>query len=913
MAVELLDGPPSSGKKKYLKSLLSGALKEFSSEEVLLLSNSSSAAGEFKERARESIESYGELWIETVFSFAKKILRENYSAASLRPGFRIISDFEKRLIVRNILKNSGEINTVKGAGEGLVRDVADFLDIAKRNPGWKENIKNFSGASGLKYRDLALIEKKYAIILKKFNFLDFVDITLHTARLLEEQEDLIKFKKVLIYEGEDMDGVTARIAVVLIKNSLSSAVSINPDSSVYRFRGARPLHFKKSLEENFEIKVKNFSSLNKFASEFFLSAYSRDEEAKGIASHIAEKIKLGVNPSEICIITRSSGTGMEIFSEALRNKGINYVISGGIGFFRQREIIELLSLLRCLLEGDNAPELDIYRSVLLCNAAGADQLDYVRARQQVNRRSFMEVFSSEFPEEKKSYSEKISSFSEEFKDADAYTFIYRVMEREGFFKRAVTEEESAPLYSYFMRIVEEFSTHYGKFHGRAPFFREFMESLYDLLKGFGKDMDIPYISDREAVKIMTVQQSKGERFKVAYIADLNDEEFPRPYRENPLLSSRDRSNLSLKPVPGVPEQYEFEKRLFNIARTRSDTTVYCWYEHQDGGAPADISPFLRDMVPDEEKMIKSNRIVDIHDFLVAAAQLIPIKEIEELSLNSGDSELKEKVIFLKNILEYDPSSLRDRVTDGIPEIFSYTALKSFSSCPRSFFYRRILNIKEPPSINQFLGIAAHKALEKIYSDRIFSFEKAQKVLMQLWSDTGFYSSFESRNFYRILKKMVKEYYQCIKKEKDISAEKVYTEKSFKFHFRGKAFTGRFDRLESLKGGAERVVDYKTGSRVPAVRGQLNAVKRGDDFQIPIYRLARKPALFTIYRLREKAEKMRVDIDFSMESTRKSIRAGEELLLENISRIEEGIFKDGPEAKSKCRRCYFSGICDIEDE
>ncbi|MGM0568140.1 MAG: PD-(D/E)XK nuclease family protein [Elusimicrobiota bacterium] len=907
MAVKLLSGPPASGKKAYLKSAIKQSLSSLNPEDIIVISNSRKSACELRDDARKNLGSYSELWVESITSFSKKILRENYNLINIKPGFRIISDFEKRLIVRNILESQNKLNTIKGSGDGLVSDVSNFLDVAKRNPRWRDNISNFKSLKG-KYKDLLFIEEKYNSLLNKFNYMDFIDLTLNTAVLLENNPKVMKTKKVFVYEAEDMGWIMARIICALIDRASSAVVSLSPQSSIFRFRGARPLYIKNRLEKNCKLKIKSFSASQEDRKEFYIQASTKDEEAKAIASDIALKLKSGYRPSDICIIGRSIGESMEVYTDALKRKGINFILGGGIGFFRQRPIIELLSLFRCILHGSEAEEMDIVRTVLLADVLDPDKLDSLRAEALNERIAFKKIFSSKYPDESRAFYEKINSLALQGQKKSAGVFIYHLLEEFGFLKIASKDETLSSVYSYFMQIIEEYAGHYKKFSGEVLSFEKLMENFINLLKGFGKEMDIPYMPGIEAVKLITVQQAKGELFNRAYLVGMTEDSFPRSFVENSLLSSHDRRNLNLKPLTGIDEQYKFEKKLFEVARTRANKIIYSWYETENNGSPAEISSFVSERNLKSENMLDTERIVDTHDFMLQIAENAP-DEIENIRKEQGEGELSEKLEFLKSVLEFSPLQLRDKVEKGIPKKYSYTMLKTFSSCPRKFFYRYILSIKEPPTVNQFLGIAIHTILEKIHRNSVLNYRDASIMLKEIWPDIGFYSLFESRNFFKIVREMLSEYYKCIKEE---NFGIISLEESFETNFEGIIFRGRYDRIDSLDPGVERVVDYKSGKNIGGSRAMLNAVERGDDFQVPIYYLARKPFYFSVYRLREKSEKMRVDIDFSSQRARDVIFKSKKLIKEKVKQISSGIFHQGPSSGNECRFCYFSRICDIND-
>ena len=252
---ELLTGPPNSGKRKYLKHKISKFIAEGNDpERLLVLTNSVSSAEYFKNIITDQLNSYSHIWCESISSFCKKILREYYFWTELKPGFKVISDFEKRLLIRNILKSKRDIKLKffkpQSSKEGLIREISNFTDMAKRNPAWQSYIKKIS-----KYEDLHLIMKLYQQALVKFNYVDFVDLTIHTKKLLNSR-NLLNFKALYVYEAEDMDVLTAELLAAILKGVDEAVISIDPDSCIYPFRGARPDYIRNILLNKFNFSEK---------------------------------------------------------------------------------------------------------------------------------------------------------------------------------------------------------------------------------------------------------------------------------------------------------------------------------------------------------------------------------------------------------------------------------------------------------------------------------------------------------------------------------------------------------------------------------------------------------------------------------------------------------------------------------
>jgi superfamily I DNA/RNA helicase len=522
MGFEFVSGPPASGKKSYLKEKISQLINSgINPEQLLILTNSRNSARFFRESILEEINSFSELWIETVTSLCKKLLRENYYYTPLKPGFKVITDFEKRLVVRNILRRKIDFKFLASSPyrEGLIREISNFIDIAKRNPKWEENIKLAEDEKKLKYNDLKLIFTLYQKTMEKFNYLDFVDLAIHARDLVKTCPRIMNFEAIFVYEAEDMDSIMGDIIEEILKRAAYGFVSLSDESGIYDFRGSNPAHIRDKLINNFNFREQQLTQETTPLKEFFLEAETRDEQAQLVAFHIASKIKSGINPGDIAIISRSIGENLWIFTEALRRRGINHLLIGGIGFFRQAEIIELMSLLTCINQKQETDDSHIYRTLKLLRIFDENQLDIIRIKSSISGKSLKAVFSRDIPEKWNEFWNCIEELSKTAQELPVDRLIYELMDKYDFFARALNHESACSVYRYFYQIVRNFSEHYLKLNTAPLKLNQFMENIFELMSAFGKELDIPLMPEQEAVKIMTVQQAKPySRQKANYSA-----------------------------------------------------------------------------------------------------------------------------------------------------------------------------------------------------------------------------------------------------------------------------------------------------------------------------------------------------------------------------------------------------------
>ena len=125
----------------------------------------------------------------------------------------------------------------------------------------------------------------------------------------------------------------------------------------------------------------------------FIESATQDEEAEYVALSIAGRIKNGQSPKDIAIVSRSVDEGIQVFTSALSRKGINYVVVGGIGFFKNPLIIQFMSLLKCIHQKDSVEDTHLYRTLKILNILSEDELDTLRQDACISGATLASVFA----------------------------------------------------------------------------------------------------------------------------------------------------------------------------------------------------------------------------------------------------------------------------------------------------------------------------------------------------------------------------------------------------------------------------------------------------------------------------------------------------------------------------------------
>lgn len=318
-----------------------------------------------------------QIWAGTFHSLFARILRAEARHIGYTSAFSIYDADDSAQVIRRIVSESSisrnritpdSIQTTISLSKNQVISAEDF----SRN------------ASTPIEKEIASIYREYQDTLRKNNAMDFDDLLVNTYELfytfpevLEYYQD--RFTFILVDEYQDTNRVQYLILKLLSKKYKNITVVGDDAQSIYRWRGAdirNILEFQKDfpeakifrLEQNYRSTksilgaagsliqynkwqiAKNLWTENKDGEllEVFTCQNEKDE-----ARTVVSKIKELVNSkqyqyNDIAILYRINAQSLE-FENALRSENINYVIVGGMSFYRRKEVKDVLAYLRVLV------------------------------------------------------------------------------------------------------------------------------------------------------------------------------------------------------------------------------------------------------------------------------------------------------------------------------------------------------------------------------------------------------------------------------------------------------------------------------------------------------------------------------------------------------------------------------------
>ena len=367
---------PGSGKTRTLIYRICRLFEQGEKpESILLLTFTNKAAREMKERAEKRIgENAKRITAGTFHHFANLLLRRHGKCIGFENNFTILDDQDSTQVLKQIVlgrnkkAKKGEVSTIKTAISLSKLRMVSLQTLFMETPdlSWLEK----------KSKEISLISQEYAEAKKRMNALDFDDLLVFVNELLAKNTEIRKkyneqFKNILVDEFQDTDRLQASILNHVYGKGSNLMVVGDDSQSIYSFRGAdirNILEFKNTYDARVFKLVRNYrstapiiklvnhcikNSREKLDKELvalekngdvplLLSAENKAEEAWTIAERIKQEME---KKKRIGVLFRAAYLASDLEVE-LSRRGIPYEMRGGIRFFEQRHIKDMISLLK---------------------------------------------------------------------------------------------------------------------------------------------------------------------------------------------------------------------------------------------------------------------------------------------------------------------------------------------------------------------------------------------------------------------------------------------------------------------------------------------------------------------------------------------------------------------------------------
>ncbi len=504
---------------------------------IVMITFTNKAANEMKERVRLKLG-----YIGTFHSWCAQILRREGPHIGVDHDFIIYDDNDQQSLIKSLLKK---------------------IDVGKLTPGYFLNRISAAKNQLIKpsrYLELfadyhaaeaAKIYTAYQKALAKNKAVDFDDLIMKTVELfighpliLNKYQD--RYRYLLVDEFQDTNYAQYTLTRLLGEKYRQVTAVGDFSQSIYSWRGADIRNLEKFKEDfpetkvfhleenyrstqtilNFAYKVisKNqmhpildlFTRNNKGEEIIMYEAENEEYEAIYVASQIKQLVT-GDNYSQTAVLYRTNAQS-RIIEEAFLHYGIPYVLVGGTRFYERKEVKDVLSYLRLLINP-------------------ADEVAVERIK-KIGQRKWKQ-FADFYKKGKNTVKEKNTSLlMEEIFQATGYLKLYDPENEEDYARLENIKELKSvavtfPRLQDFLEQVALVEAEYSEGEKKAK----------------GKD----------GVRLMTLHQAKGLEFSDVFIVGVEEGILPH---------SRSMDDIF---------QLEEERRLFYVGITRAKKKLYISY------------------------------------------------------------------------------------------------------------------------------------------------------------------------------------------------------------------------------------------------------------------------------------------------------------------------------------------------
>ncbi len=590
-----------SGKTRVITYRIAYLLeqKDVKPYNILAVTFTNKAADEMKERLYSLVRSSTKgIWMGTFHSICARLLREFASYTTYSRNFVIYDTQDQHNLIKNIIRDSD-------IGEKTL----DFYYVHRTISNLKNRLIDEYEFKPYNYKTELIknIYQEYQIRLKENDAMDFDDLLFNFYTLLDSNKEIRKklndrFRYKLVDEYQDTNPSQYQILKKLSERYKDVFVVGDDDQSIYGFRGAdinNILDFEDDFPDSKVYKLeRNYRSTKRIlevASTVvknnrlrkgktlwtkqeegekitLFSALSEKEEAARLIKLL--KKELGkYNKKDILIAYRTNAQSRAI-EDALLKENIPYVIVGGVKFYQRKEIKDILSYVKFIV---NKKDTISFFRILNTPRRGIGKItrEIIEMKAKEENISLWEA-SCKLAEQEQPIANFVNLIKslEEIKRIDE--LIVSVVEKTGYvdiFKEMDTIESESRIENIqeLLSAAYEFTESSGKY------------SPEEYLTEVGLKTDIDSWNRTDSVNLMTLHNTKGLEFDVVFIVGIGEGLLPH-YR-------------SIK--EGNTEE---ERRLFYVGITRARKKLFLSYflTHGAGwGSGRRIlpSPFLKELPP----------------------------------------------------------------------------------------------------------------------------------------------------------------------------------------------------------------------------------------------------------------------------------------------------------------------------
>ncbi|MCH7310994.1 DNA helicase Rep [Acinetobacter sp. ANC 4805] len=584
------------------------------------------AAREMKERVGKllSREEAKGLSVSTFHTFGLNLLRLELKNLPLKANFSILDADDCKRILMDLMQR----DNLSGAESKEL-----IAKAMKKISDWKNDLvlpeQAHSTCETVDDVQLAHLYQLYERNLRAYNAVDFDDLIVMPARLLQENAEVRdkwqnRVRYLLVDEYQDTNTAQYTLVKLLVGVMGQFTAVGDDDQSIYAWRGAKPENMALLKEDFHNLKVikleQNYRSTSRilkaanaviennphiFDKKLWsdkghgenirvITCLNDDDEAERVVKDlITHKLMNGKNWKDYAILYRGNFQA-RVLETQLRQMQIPYKLSGGQSFFARAEIKDVMSYLRLIINPeDDSAFLRIINTPK--RAIGPVTLEKLGLFAQENTLSLLTASSDQrlamvLPKKAATqlheFADFIATFTRELLDDDEPMPKVRQMINEAGYIDYIREQAATPaqektkldsiesLYSSIQNLLNRTDDVDEK--NIESVIRKLV--LLDMLEQQQEE------EDTDKVNLLTLHAAKGLEFPYVYMIGLEEELLPH---KNSIAS----------------ETIEEERRLMyvGITRARQGLTLTLAEQRKNGGQMRQMTPsrFLDELPQDD--------------------------------------------------------------------------------------------------------------------------------------------------------------------------------------------------------------------------------------------------------------------------------------------------------------------------
>lgn len=525
----------------------------------------------------------------------------------------ILDQTDQRQVIKSLLLQNEEFS--KGSvDKELVKQVTEVVNFLQQKKlrsleeflAFKTTSEFLLSLDMENKQQLWHLHRRYSVYKEENQLFDFVDLLTKTQQILTNNPDILsRLRKKYLYLAVDEFQDTNELQFDLIKllsdygKAVKTTVVGDPDQTIYSWRGSQIdfiLNFQRffqplntvTLVENYRSQknivtlanqiivknkkriLKNIVAVKPANNKVVLNLhYSTFVNAAFIVFQIETLLQNSdVTANEIVVLYRVNYLSSSL-ERLLLEKQIPYHIYKGQEFFKRKEIKDLLTLLRIIIE-----PLDIYLESVLSWIKGIGPKTIANIKQQAKSRqkTIFEYLNTEIPFFLAKYQGEIQHFLNIFNELNQQLTQLKSLKiiLQELFNRIyqpilVNFFDSEQRLQNVDVLIEQVIVGFETNHSHLPIIEQIREFLAQTQLSSADDLSR---EQTQRIKLMTIHNAKGLEFDYVFLFEVSSNNFPNLQRK--------QQNL------------EEERRLFFVAITRARKGLFIT------GSDYQLSPFVKE-------------------------------------------------------------------------------------------------------------------------------------------------------------------------------------------------------------------------------------------------------------------------------------------------------------------------------